>query len=422
MKIKVTKLSYDEVLEKKAKPQIKPKKPNILFRTLLKLVSIPDLLSTKFKCTKELRKILKKEPCLILMNHSSFIDLEMIVSMAYPRPINIICTTDGFIGKNWLMKQLGCIPTKKFTTDVSLVRNMINAVKKFKSSILLYPEAGYSLDGTATTLPDNLGKLVKKLNIPVVSVITEGAYHRQPLYNDLIKRKVKVSAKIDLLLTKESILEKSELEINQMIQEKFSFDNWKWQQENNVIINHPKRAQGLNRVLYKCPNCMAEGNMKGENHTLTCPNCGKIYELTETGYMYALTGETEIKHIPDWYKWQRECIKKDIFENKYHESIDVEVYMMIDTYHVYSLGDGHLIHNSDGFKLEAFDGKLNCQVPSKQTYSINADFFWYQIADVVTINDSKYSYFCFPKEKRDVVAKMRLATEELYKIKNDQVI
>ena len=65
MKIKVTKLSYDEVLEKKAKPQIKPKKPNILFRTLLKLVSIPDLLSTKFKCTKELRKILKKEPCLI---------------------------------------------------------------------------------------------------------------------------------------------------------------------------------------------------------------------------------------------------------------------------------------------------------------------------------------------------------------------
>ena len=62
MKIKVTKLSYEEVLTKEPKPYIKPKKPNILFRTLLKLVSLPDLIVTKFKGNKELKKYLKKEP------------------------------------------------------------------------------------------------------------------------------------------------------------------------------------------------------------------------------------------------------------------------------------------------------------------------------------------------------------------------
>lgn len=419
MKIKVTKLSYEEVLTKEPKPYIKPKKPNILFRTLLKLVSLPDLIVTKFKGNKELKKYLKKEPSLILMNHSSFIDLEMIVSMVYPRPLNIVCTTDGFIGKNWLMRQIGCIPTKKFTSDPQLVRKMLSTIKKEKSSILLYPEAGYSLDGTATTLPTNLGKLVKMLKVPVISVITEGAYHRQPLYNDLIRRKVKVNAKVDYLLSKEDIENKTEQEIQNIILDIFKFDNWKWQQENNVIINHPQRAQGLNRVLYKCPHCHSEGNMKGENHTLTCPKCGKVYELTTNGFMKAVDGNTEINHIPDWYKWERECVKKEIFAGEYNTTCDVEVYMMIDTYHVYSLGDGKLTHNCDGFKLEAFDSKLQCEVPAKLTYTVNADFFWYQIADVVTINDSKYSYFCFPKEKKDIVAKMRLAAEELYKIKNN---
>ena len=56
MKIKVKKITYDELLDKKAKPLCKPKKTNILFRTLLKLVSLPDLWATKFKCSKELKK------------------------------------------------------------------------------------------------------------------------------------------------------------------------------------------------------------------------------------------------------------------------------------------------------------------------------------------------------------------------------
>lgn len=420
MKIKVKKLSYDEVISNEPKPYIKHKKPNILFRTLLKLVSLPDLWATKFKCSNELKKHIGKESCLILMNHSSFIDLEMIVSLVYPKPMNIITITDGFIGKNWLMKQLGCVPTRKFTTDTQLVRKMLNIVKNTNSSILLYPEAGYSIDGTSTTLPESLGKFVKMLKIPVITVISEGAYQRQPLYNELIKRKVKVNVNIKKILTKEEIDNKTEVEIQKMIEEEFSFDNWRWQQENNIIIDHPERAKGLNRLLYKCPHCLAEGNMKGENHTLTCPNCGKVYELTENGFMKAIEGETEINHVPDWYRWERECVRKEILEGKYNVKEEVEIYMMIDTYNVYSLGDGHLTHDEDGFKLTAFDGKLECIVPSKLTYSVNADFYWYQIADVITVNDAKNSYFCFPKSKKDIVAKMRLAAEEIYKIKNNK--
>ena len=94
--------------------------------------------------------------------------------------------------------------------------------------------------------------------------------------------------------------------------------------------------------------------------------------------------------------------------------------MMIDSYHIYKLGDGHLVHNLDGFKLTAFDGKLDYTLDSKATYTCNSDFNWYEMGDIVSINDTKKQFYCFPKTNKDVVAKIRLATEEIYKIKNNK--
>ena len=64
MKIKTAKLDYEKVLELPKKPRPKPKKPNILFRILLKIVSTPDLLATRFKYRKiGMEKLSQKEPC-----------------------------------------------------------------------------------------------------------------------------------------------------------------------------------------------------------------------------------------------------------------------------------------------------------------------------------------------------------------------
>ena len=135
-------VSYREILAKPQKKERKPNKPSFFFRTLIRTVSIPDLLATDFTYKSiDMEKLSKREPCLILMNHSSFIDLEIVSRIFYPRKYNIVCTSDGFIGKDWLMRQIGCIPTKKFVSEISLVHDMMYAVKRYNSSILMYPEA-----------------------------------------------------------------------------------------------------------------------------------------------------------------------------------------------------------------------------------------------------------------------------------------
>ncbi len=401
----------------KRKKHKRPVKPNIFFRWLMKTVSSFDLKKTNFKCDKVgMEKLGKDEPALYLMNHSSFIDLEIAATLIYPRSFNIVTTSDAFIGKDLLMRLIGCIPTKKFIHDPSLVRDIIHTVKTLKSSVMLYPEASYTFDGTPTPIPKTVGTLAKMLGVPVIMIRTYGAFSRDPLYNNLRVRKVDVSAKETYLLSPEEIAEMSSEEIYDRISKEFDFDNFKWQQENGVKIDEPFRADYLNRVLYKCPVCKEEGKMVGKGTEITCTACGKVHTLTELGYLDSPDGAPAFTHVPDWYKWERECVREDILNGTYSLDIPVDILMTVDTKHLYRVGEGRLVHNSDGFRLTGCDGQLDYEHKPLNSYSIYSDFNWYEVGDVICIGNYEALYYCFPKVKTDVAAKTRLAAEELYKI------
>ena len=417
MKIKVTDKSYEEVMALPREEHRKPLKPSIFFRTLLKLLSSADLKATNFHCRSiGMERLGADEPCLILMNHSSFIDLKIASTILYPRPFNIVCTSDGFVGKEWLMRHLGCIPTQKFVSDLGLVRDMVYTVKELHSSVLMYPEASYSFVGTATPLPESIGKCVKMLGVPLVMIRTYGAFARDPLYNGLQLRKVDVSADMEYLLSPQEIAKASTAEINALLAERFSFDNFRDQQEQQIRITEPFRADGLNRVLYKCPHCGNEGAMTGKGTTLTCNSCGKTYLLTETGFLEAQEGETEFSHIPDWYRWERSCVRQELLDGSYRLDIPVRICMLVDSRSIYRVGEGRLIHTREGFHLSGCEGRLDYRQKPTSSYSLYSDYFWYELGDMICIGNSKALYYCFPTGQQDVVAKTRLAAEELYKL------
>ena len=413
MKIKTIKLPYKEVNNIQKAKKLKPKKPSIIFRTLVKILSHGELKKARFKFTGEINK--KGGPYLILMNHSSFIDLKIAHGILYPMPFSVVSTHDALVGKKWLMRNIGCMPTRKFVSDVSLINDMRYMLNKKKTSVLMYPEAGYSFDGKATVLPDNFGRLVKILNVPVVFIQAHGAFHYDPLYNGLQLRKVPVSAHVETLFTKEQIEKLSLDEINKIIEKAFSFDNFLWQKEEKIKIDEPFRADGLERIIYRCANCNAEGEMVGKGTTLSCKCCGKSYTLTEYGELKANEGETEFSHVPDWYAWQRQKVKEEILLGEYSLDVPVEIGVIKDYKALYMVGAGRLKHSAEGFELTSLDGQLNYKQKTINSYGLNADYFWYEMGDVIGIGDNNELYYCFPP-KNVPVAKVRLATEELYKI------
>ncbi len=417
MKIKTSEMEYEKVLELPGLTHRKPKKQSTFFRKLMCFLSQGDLKKANFTYDEiGMSQLKSQEPCIILMNHSSFIDLEIAASIFRDKPFHIVCTYDGFVGKDWVMRKLGCIPTRKFTNELTLIKDMLTVAKDLKESILMYPEASYSFDGTETPLPESLGKCLKLLRIPVILVKTEGAFSRDPLYNNLQVRKVDVKAMVEYFLSPKDLEKMTADEINQKLKTGFTYDQFRWQQENRISIKEPFRADCLNRVLYRCPSCKQEGKMLGKGTKISCKVCKKSYELTEYGFLKAVSGETEFDHIPAWYRYQRDCVRKELEEGTYHMNLDVDIYMMVNTDCIYHVGEGTLEHSIEGFSLKGCDGKLTYQQKPTACYSLYSDFYWYEIGDVICIGNEKVQYYCFPKGKEDVVAKARLATEEAYKL------
>ena len=420
MKITVKNSTYSAVMAKKRPKHRKPLRPMLLLQILIRILAIFDLRPTKFTYkTYGMEKLSKKEPCLILMNHSSFIDLKIVSRIFFPKRYGIVCTSDGFVGfgMSLLMRLLGCIPTQKFVTDIGLIKDMEYLLKKKKTSVLMYPEASYSFDGTATPLPRKMGVLLKKLGVPVVTVISQGAFARQPLYNCLKKRQVEVSAQVRVLATAEELNTLSVAQLDERLDEAFSFDNFRWQQENEVKIDEPYRADGLNRILYKCPHCGAEGKTEGKGTSLVCHSCGKVYELTTLGYLNAADGEGVFSHVPDWYAWERQEVKKELENGTYQLDIPVKIGMMVNYDAIYMVGEGRLTHTAEGFTLKGCDGQLEYTQGALSCYGLYADYYWYEIGDMICIGNNDVLYYCFPQNCGDVVAKTRLAAEELYKLK-----
>ena len=99
MKIITKKISYDELLAIPEEMHKKPRKQPAWVRPALKWISKIPLTDNHFSYEKiGMEKLGKNEPCIVLMNHSSFIDLEMVAYLMADREYHIVCTKDGFIG------------------------------------------------------------------------------------------------------------------------------------------------------------------------------------------------------------------------------------------------------------------------------------------------------------------------------------
>ena len=109
-------------------------------------------------------------------------------------------------------------------------------------------------------------------------------------------------------------------------------------------------------------------------------------------------------------------MQQEILDGTYRLDADVKISMLVDFKNIYDVGEGHLTHDRNGFVLTGCDGKLNYTQKPQACYGLYADYYWYEIADVICIGDNDTLYYCFPKGSADVVAKTRLAVEEMYKL------
>ena len=261
-----------------------------------------------------------KPPYVLLCNHNAFLDFKVATMAMFPHRANYVVAIDGFIGREKLLRDVGCICKRKFTNDVTLIRQLRQVIENGDIAVI-YPEARYSLCGTTAVLPASLGKLCRLLKAPVVTLMCHGHHVNSPFWN-LHERNVKpTEAEMKLLFTPEMLAELPVDELNRRIVEAFQYDDFAWQKERGVRTPYEGRAEGLHKVLYQCPACGKEFHMASRGTKLYCEECGKHWTMSELGELSADEGETEFSHIPDWYEWERANVRREVAEGRYSSGV-----------------------------------------------------------------------------------------------------
>ena len=159
--------------------------------------------------------------------------------------------------------------------------------------------------------------------------------------------------------------------------------------------------------------------MSAEGTQLRCEACGKTWTMTELGELAADSGETEFSHIPDWYEWERENVKKEVAAGTYSSGeLAVHVDSLPNAERFIRLGEGTLVHDMAGFTVRGVDAdgdpfEMIKPVPSLYSCHIEYEYLG-KYGDCVDLNTLDDTWYIYPHGSDFSVTKMALATEELY--------
>lgn len=402
--------------KKKFDTSLKPRKPSRFWHFLECFVSPFYLMPVGGKIKKINCKGLKP-PYLVLSTHASMVDFPMSLMATFPYRMSWVASIEEFVGREFLFRKLGVIYKRKFTSDITVVRHVLHALKKNRNIITIYPEARFSIAGVNERLDNALGKLAKTAKVPVVVFKLYGNFIRSPQWNKHPYRKTPVRGEFIQVATLDEVITLPAEEIQRRIEENFVYDDYKWQYDNKIKITCKERATNLHKILYRCPHCQAEFKTYAKGTKIWCENCGKVWEMDYYGRLHCENGEDIFNHIPDWYRWERQTVREEIESGNYRFEDEARLELLACSHYGFKpLGNVKLTHDYRGFTMKGtIDGKpFNFNRDPATMYSCHIEYDFKQRGDAIDLCTNDDTYFVFPQSAVNCLTKLHFATEEMH--------
>lgn len=395
----------------------KPNKPRWYLKIVEFLVAPFYLLfsNAHVKVEREVKKL--KGPYLILSTHASFIDFPQIVVGLMPKTTGWVMSIEEFRRSRFLMGGIGGMPKRKFTHDIVTTKHIMYYIKKLKHTCTIYPEARFEFAGINERLDGALGKLCKVLGVPIVMCMTNGNFLNSPQWCKHPYRNIRQEAHMYQLCSKEEVSSLSADQIQARIEKAFEKDEYKWQVEKGYHIKCKDRAKNIHKILYKCPVCGEEFKMDSKGIHLWCNACGSKWEMDTLSRLNGVNTDKGFSHVPDWYRWERAEVEKEVANGAYHFEDEVRIEEYYNTIvNFVEVGNGKVIHDENGFTITGtVDGKpFEINKPVSSMYSCHVEYDFLGKGDAFDIATSDNSYFMFLKTAPNYLTKMHFATEALY--------
>ena len=242
-----------------------------------------------------------KEPYLLVGHHVN--NYDPVISNAYGN--TLIRYIAGDANQDSLVKKtalglLESIPFTKNRADTKSIREMMKHVKQ-GHPIGLYPEGGRNWDGATDNIIPSTAKLIKMLKIPVYAIFYKGGYLSKPRWASY-PRRGKIVIEVKQIFDKEMVMGLSTDDLYNHLVDKLYYNEYVWQQKNQIVFKGKNLAEHIQRLLYVCPNCSSVNSFKSWGDHFNCCNCKAEHTVNHFGEIQGCRDFTE---TVSWNSWQK---------------------------------------------------------------------------------------------------------------------
>ena len=254
-----------------------------------------------------------KPPYVVISNHQSMVDFGAVFAACRPNDVTFVVSSHYFHNPLFskLLKAGGCISKRQFYPDTAAIRQIIRVIKS-GGVIGIFPEGQTCWSGRSNEIDRSIGKLVKSLGVPVVNVKIRGNYLAAPKWADGRSFPGYTCAKAELLLSAEQVASMDAEALADRIIEDVEYNEYDWQRQ-MMIPNRKRTPKGLERYLWRCPNCGEEFTISCEDDKLVCSSCGLTLSMDQYGFLHSsVPGLPDTP--PELLDMQSEALKRQLEE------------------------------------------------------------------------------------------------------------
>lgn len=258
----------------------------------------------------------RKEPYIMLANHTFLFDV-VHVPLRFKVVPYIVASQTLFTKQptKFLLTNIAhVIPKSKGKSDLRTSRQLIGSIKR-GYPILIFPEGNTTFYGNTGYIEDSTMKLIKKLKVDVITCNVKGGYLSKPRWATGKRKNRKVEFNYEIAIKKDKLKDLTIEEISEIINTKLYNNDYEYLSKNMIKRPGKKLAEGLENVLYICPNCESVNTLVTKNNEISCSHCNTKGHMDEYGLIHGFKYNNPI----DWDKWQR-TLKEKLYNSVINSS------------------------------------------------------------------------------------------------------
>lgn len=240
------------------------------------------------------KNVPRSGPVLILSNHVTWLD-PVWISYFSKRPVRFLASAIWF--KHALLgpflEYVGAIPKMKFTKDPRAVEAFVQFGQQ-GDAIALFPEGERNWNGRTRPVLPGIGRLVRRLDVPVICVQIQGGHQMWPRWSvNPRSAPLYFTFGTPKSFPKEASNEEIEAWINEQLMvrpDDCPEPSW----------TYGKRlADGLPNALWACPQCLKLEALKvdAEGAAIHCEGCGAGWTVMGTSKLQPLTPQARAMSV-----------------------------------------------------------------------------------------------------------------------------